>query len=345
MKISIGMKLQTGPWGGGNRFVSSLVNHLDTLGWQVSFDLKDPELDLILLTDPRLKLASCSYNHSGILHYLLHINPRALVVHRVNECDERKGTTGLNDLLASATRVADHTVFVSSWLQNLHLGQGMPVKSSSVILNGGNQSIFHPRGYVRWDGHTRLRLVTHHWGAIRMKGFDVYEQLDQMLAQPTCRDRFGFTYIGRLPDDFTFTHAHHIDPLDGQALGDEIRGHHVYLTASRNEPGSNHNIEGALCGLPLLYVPQASMPETSDTWGIPFTPDQFPEKLEEMYASYPRWADRMPDYPFTATRTCSAYVELFNDMIRNRAQILKRRRLFRHPWWLARTWWQGSLEK
>ena len=53
MKISIGSKIFTGPWGGGNLFAKNLTNYLINLGHDVIHDLYDDDIDLILLTDPR----------------------------------------------------------------------------------------------------------------------------------------------------------------------------------------------------------------------------------------------------------------------------------------------------
>ena len=207
MKISIGMKLQSGPFGGGNQFGHSLVNYLTSRQIQVEYDLKSPDLDLILLTDPRLHLSSCQYNHANILRYLLNVNPMAIVVHRINECDERKNTTGVNSLLREATRVADHTVFVSSYLKNLHLSQGMAVNGCRVIHNGADRTIFNSDGHLKWDGKSKLRIVTHHWSNHWLKGFDIYKRMDELLSQPAFADQFEFTYIGRIPDNFSLTNS------------------------------------------------------------------------------------------------------------------------------------------
>ncbi|MBF0447787.1 MAG: hypothetical protein HQL67_06260 [Magnetococcales bacterium] len=346
MKISIGMKLQTGPWGGGNQFGTALSEALAAAGHSVYYDLKDPDLDLILLTEPRLRLTISGYNHANILRYLLHKNRRALVVHRVNECDERKeASQGVNDVLASATRVADHTVFVSHWLRDLHLGHGMPVQGSSVIHNGGNRAVFNSNGYEKWDGLSKIRMVTHHWGNNWLKGFDIYQRLDQLLAQSPYKDRFEFTYIGQIPEGFTFTNSRLVDPLSGPELANEIRRHHLYLTASRNEPGSNHNIEGALCGLPLLYLDSASMAETSRDWGLAFDVDNFEEKLWQMVDLYPRLVEKMADYPFDSKSTCGQYVTLFENLLTNREEILQKRNFIKQPIWLAKNWWQGRIAK
>ena len=53
MLISIGSKIIEGPWGGGNLFVKNLSAFLALNGHKVIFDLSEPNIDLILLTDPR----------------------------------------------------------------------------------------------------------------------------------------------------------------------------------------------------------------------------------------------------------------------------------------------------
>ena len=120
MKISIGSKIVQGPWGGGNLFAINLSNFLLEKGHEVSYDLSNPDLDLILLTDPRSRSESSStFNHKEIEKYKKHINPNVAVVQRINECDERKNTNFVNKYLIEANKISDYTVFVSTWLKNL----------------------------------------------------------------------------------------------------------------------------------------------------------------------------------------------------------------------------------
>src|SRR3546814_3442018 len=75
-------------------------------------------------------------------------------------------------------------------------------------------------------------------------------------------------------------------PLDGVALADALRSQHVYVTASLNEPGSNHQNEGALCGLPVLYRESGALPEYCAGFGVAFTTETFEEGLETMLRDY-----------------------------------------------------------
>jgi hypothetical protein len=165
-----------------------------------------------------------------------------------------------------------------------------------------------------------------------MKGFDVYARLDAMLGEAPWQGRAEFTYIGNLPQGFAFTETRHVPPLDGPALASELRRHHVYLSASINEPGGMHHIEGALSGLPVLYRKSGALPEYCGDFGEGFTgPGDFPAALEAMAGNYPRWHERLAAYPHTADRMCGAYLGLFDDMMARCDEILARRRRWRNP--------------
>jgi hypothetical protein len=337
MKISLGLNLQRGPWGGGNQFGRALADYLRQQGATVCFDLTSPDLDLILLAEPRSNLRSSAYTDRDVFRYLRSENPEAIVVHRVNECDERKNTNYVNSILRRANLCADYTVFVSDWLKNLHLEQGIACQTYGVIHNGSDRSIFHPTGYRPWDRKTPLRLVTHHWGASWMKGFDIYERLDRLLAADRYCQKVAFTYIGNLPEGFRFKNATYIAPLQGQALADALREHHVYLTASRNEPGSNHQNEGANCGLPLLYLKSGGLTEYCEGYGIAFTAETFEQKLDTMIATYDRWANRIQEFPHSSERMCQRYYNRFLKLLQHRDSMVLQRKWWRWPLWKAKS--------
>lgn len=323
MKVSIGMNLTTSAWGGGNQFGIALTEKLKSCGIEVSFDLSAPDLDIILLADPRPELKITAYNHFDILNYLRQVNSRALVVHRINECDERKGERdNINPNLRQATQVADHTVFVSSWLRDLQLSQGMQPQNHSVILNGSDTTTFHPNKHQKWDKKSPLKLVTHHWGNHWFKGFDIYQLIDALIPHKNIE----FTYIGKLPENFQFKNATYIEPKSGNALAQLLRQHHIYVTGSQFEPGSNHQNEGALCGLPLLYRESGSLPEYCTGFGVEFTTENFSQKLDEIIANYDFYADKITAYPHTSERATDAYLALFNELLEKRDEILAKRK-------------------
>jgi hypothetical protein len=333
MRISIGIKPISGPWGGGNQFGKILVSYLEKQGHKVSFDLRSPDLDIVFLFSPNPKGSVTGYTDKEIFHYLRRVNSSALVVHRVNECDERKGTSGVNAMLRRGNLCADVTVFVSDWLRRLHLSRGWPCRDNRVILNGSDNRVFHSVGHSRWNEQEPLRLVTHHWGVSWNKGFDIYQRLDKMMADERWKDKIEFSYIGNLPSDFQFENANYYPPCSGKELADLLRNHHVYVTASRFEPGSNHQNEGALCGLPLLYIEHTSMPEYCKGFGVGFIPEEFEENLSLMMSEYDSWVQKMTDYPNHAERMCEEYLALFKESLAQRDALLSARRFYKYPYW------------
>ena len=111
--------------------------------------------------------------HIDVENYLNYINGKTLVAHRVNECDERKNTNFVNKYLIEANKVADYTVFVSTWLKDIYEEQGINKKQNHVILAGADKTIFNEKGMALWNQEEKLKIVTHHWGANWNKGFDI----------------------------------------------------------------------------------------------------------------------------------------------------------------------------
>ena len=324
MKIAIGHKLRKGPWGGGNSFVKNLTGALKAEGFSVYYDLLEPDLDFIVLTDPRSSSPNVSFSGRQILSYLAQ-HPNTIVVHRINECDERKKTHFMNLRLRVANYCADHTVYVGSWLRALNLTYQHKRFSDSVILNGADETIYNSSDFVPWDGSAPIRLVTHHWGGNWMKGFDIYKKLDEMLATPQWAGKVNFTYIGNLPKNFFFKNSNYIKPLAGLALADELKKHHVYLTASVNEPGGNHQIEGGCCGLPLLYLNSGCMPEYCDGYGVRFDAIDFEASLKRIMEKYFQYLKKMRNFPHKASITSSKWVNLFYILDAKRNNLINAR--------------------
>ena len=74
MKIAIGFELKNQSWGGGNQFANSLVKAALNSGHEVTFELKDKNIDIILFTDPRSYNEGISFGSIEILKYLLFKN-------------------------------------------------------------------------------------------------------------------------------------------------------------------------------------------------------------------------------------------------------------------------------
>ena len=89
----------------------------------ITNSLKDKDIDIILFTDPRYFNKGVAFGSIEILFYLLFRNKNAIVIHRINECDQRKKTKHMNMFLRWSNYCADHTIFISNWLKSLNLYQ------------------------------------------------------------------------------------------------------------------------------------------------------------------------------------------------------------------------------
>ena len=315
MKISIGSKIVQGPWGGGNLFAINISNYLKNRGHEVYYDLTDPNLDLILLTDPRSRSESSStFNHMEIEKYRKYVNPNVSVVQRINECDERKNTENINNFYLDASKVVDHVVFVSTWLRNIYINIGMDIEKTSVILAGANKEIFSNVDGNYWDKNSPIKIVTHHWSSHKNKGFDIYKLIDEMIVSSKWKNKITFTYIGNLNDDYNFHNSKIVKPLAGLALSSELKKHHIYVTASINEPSGNHHIEAAQCGLPILYAESGGIPEYCSEYGIGFNED-FEVKLMELIKNYDDYYEKLKKYPFNSEKMCEDFFEVFEKLI------------------------------
>lgn len=240
MRILINRKPVDGPWGGGNLFVRAFCEYFSSLGHEVVHDFNQ-RVDIMFMQDPRYSDLGISINE--MLKYK-QMNPEAALIHRVNECDARKGTNDMDALLRECSKFTNITIFVSKWMEDYHRSLGWHCKKSSVVYNGVDLDHFKKREKIK-NGKTNI--VAHHWSDNRMKGAEVYEFLDSLVAND---ERFTFTYIGRTSSELKNSKI--IKPLSGLELGKELSRYDVYVSGSKFDPGPNHVIESIACEIPTL---------------------------------------------------------------------------------------------
>ncbi|MEM7532474.1 MAG: hypothetical protein AAF639_09865 [Chloroflexota bacterium] len=318
LRISMNARKVTGPYGGGNQFATNLEAYLVEQGHTVYRTLV-PDLDIILIVSSNVNQQTASYNIQAIQDYIT-LNPNTMVIHRINTCDEPRGMDlGLNQTMLRVNQIADGTIYISNFLRELFAGYGMDMhKPNAVAFNGADENIFYPMGRAEWSSGEKLRIVTHHWSSNYLKGFDIYERLDQLLAIKPYQDLFEFTYIGNIPLGVNFQHTKVIKPIAGAELADALRSQHVYLTAARHEAAGMHHVEGVRCGLPVLFINSGALPEYCHPYGIEFTLINFEQKLMEMHQNYTDYRIKVLDCPYSATWMAEQYEQMFIDLTTNR---------------------------
>ena len=105
-----------------------------------------------------------------------------------------------------------------------------------------------------------------------------------------------------------------VPPLYGIELANELKSHHIYITASLNEPSGNHHIEAAQSGLPILYMDSGGIPEYCDGFGIKFTYENLEEKLLELIKDYKKYFESLKNYPVNNKKMMNEYENLFEKL-------------------------------
>lgn len=242
MKILINRRPVEGPWGGGNNFVKAFCDYLPDLGHQVYHQFVS-DLDIIFVQDPRYDELKISINE--IIRYKRQF-PNTKIIQRINECDARKGTDNVDQLLRDCSKFLDKTIFVSNWMKEYHTSRGWHCYNNDVLINGV-ADYYKPTEKIN---NGKINIVTHHWSDNYLKGFDIYDKLDNFVEE---NKDFTFTYIGR--ERGTFKNTKVLGPLFGEDLAKELGRYDVYVSASRFDPGPNHILESLSCKIPTYsYV-------------------------------------------------------------------------------------------
>jgi len=248
MKIFVNRRIRRHPWGGGIHFLSGFADYLLEHGHSITNEFEN-DVNAILMIDPRPDDGFGDINQLFQYKAFLHSKGNNVkVFHRINDADVNRNTNFLVELnIKSNNLIADHTIFISEWLQKHYQERGFS-RDSVIIKNGCNHDWYYPSSFLKED--SPIKVVTHHWSDNYNKGFDAYIELDKQLSK---RKDIVFTYIGRYYKGYAPQNTNLIPPMYGMDLGNELRKNHVYITASRWEPCGMHHIEASSCGLPVVY--------------------------------------------------------------------------------------------
>ena len=314
--VAFNMRYRRGPFGGGNQWLGQVSGYLGRCGYRTRFDLA-PEVDLVLGTHAGLS-GGLSISYADVLR-AKEKNPRLLCVQRINDNDVRKGTGEMDKFLAECNRAADHTVFVSEWLRDHHAARWFDrSRPHSVILNGADPAVFHPLGTRPWKPGEPLRFVTHHWSDNMSKGFDVYAEMDRLIAEGRLPG-VELWIVGRWPAQIAWRAARTVGPCAGAALAAVLRQAHVCVTASRFEPGAMHPVEAMQCGLPLLYHRDTGgTVELGKNFGV-LMEDDLVVSVERMKAEYAGLRERVLREAPSGDGMCAAYRRLVQSLICGRS--------------------------
>jgi len=310
--IAYNLREQKSSFGGSNQVAKQIVRHLRKCGYRFSNRL-DRNTDCILMMDPRSG-GAFSFGFREVAEFK-RMRPEVPCIHRINECDKRKGTDFMDKMLRDANKVADFTIFVSDWLRAYHADRWFDLaRPSTVILNGADPAIYSVRGKVLNRQGTRFRIVTHHWSDNWMKGFADYLKVDDAIATGRIPDA-ELWIVGRWPKNANWKAARLFPPTTGRKQASILRQCHVYITGTRWEPGGNHYTEGIQCGLPVVYHRDGGGAcEVCEPCGVVFD-DNPVEAIEELRGNYDEYLLKAAEMELSGDFMAARYRRLIDRVI------------------------------
>jgi len=302
MKVYINREPVSGPWGGGNKTVSRLVELLIENKNKVVFDLKDSDIDIIFCFDPRPNSKGIWYK--DFLDYV-DKNRDTKIIQRVGDVGTH-GKPDLTSLVRESVSHSDFLIFPSNWAKDYISYQG---ENFSIVKNRPLRCFHRNKKKYENIGEV-VRVVTHHWSTNPKKGFDIYDNLVETLRKSGIE--IEFTYIGRIPDTFQSRETNVIRPRDIDFLSLELPNYDIYFTASLEEAGANHVLEGIAAGLPVVFHEDGgSIPEYCKSFGRGFkNHKEISSAFSDVIKNFNKYKSACVEYDEDIDQTIYKYMEI-----------------------------------
>lgn len=286
----------SGPWGGGNKTITSLAERLTSMGHTVTGELRS-NVDVIFCVDPRPSQNALGYSALRSIADQLSIP----LIQRVGDVGTH-GKPDLTQLVKQSIARSDFVIFTSHWAMSYVGWRGR----CDIIQNGAMPAFYENRRGISRCSSTPS-IVTHHWSSNPLKGISLYERLAADIERGAVDAKF--TYIGRSSDALA---SRTMTPRDTDELSVIIPQHEIYLSASVLEAGANHIVEAMACGLPVIYSSEGgSIPEYCDGRGLSYsTYDEMIETIRLAKDQYDRIQAESLTYVRTMDDVVDEYVEV-----------------------------------
>lgn len=289
MKIHILYPFVDGPWGGANQFLKATRDYFVSIG---AYEENIQRADVVLFNSSPNSLVDLLAE----VFKLKREFPNKIFVNRIDGpvffIRDRNSYIDKAFYLFNE-HVCDGTIFQSDWSKNKNYDLGMKKNNfETTILNAPNSNIFNCNNRVDFSKEKKVKLIVTSWSNNLKKGFNVYKWLDENLDF----SKYELTFIGNSP--YKFKNIKSKKPMDSEALSMALRKHHIFITASQQDPCSNALIEALHCGLPAIGLNDGGHTEIIAKGGEVFlNEEEIPKILEKIVKGYRRYQSniQLPD--------------------------------------------------
>ena len=261
------------PYGGSNQFLRALHDEYARRGYRVGANRIGSETKACILNSFAFDVDRLR-NERRETCRILHRVDGPISTYRGTELDPDLEVQAINH------EFADVTVLQSEYSRKALADLGLQFRNPVVIHNACDPRFFHPKSLSESPGD-RVRIICSAWSDHPNKGAASYRWLEAELDWT----RYELTFVGQAKGEFRRTR--HVSPVGSKRMGELLREHDIYLTASLHESCSNSLIEALACGLPAVYVRSGSNAEVVGQGGLGF------EEVEEVPALLEKLSENM----------------------------------------------------
>ena len=269
MRICFSLKVVPDqPAGGGAHFTAKFADYLSSQGHSIEYFFRSENPpDLIFFFDHKRYSDRVIHKWLGLdeAREIKRSFPELPVITRINDIGAPKDRPAdFVERFVELANLSDHVIFISNWLREIYY-KGLVASPSTVIKQGVDETVFKIKPYTPILPDN-IKLFTHHWSPSKIKGWDIYQRIDEWIED----SGIAFTFVGNMPKGIKLRNTTTLAPLVGRDLAEEISKHDIYVTASEYEPAGMHQLEGLACGLPYLYSAKGGGLREAGNYGIEF---------------------------------------------------------------------------
>ena len=175
---------------------------------------------------------------------------------------------------------ATNTIIQSNYTFSKIIEHGYKPKNPIVIHNAVNSDFFNQENDI-CHFNEKIKIISTSWSDNIMKGAIDYKWLDDNLNF----DKIDYSFYGRIKVKLNNIKIY--DPIPSINLAKVLKKHHIYITASKNDPCSNALIEAQACGLPAIGKNSGGHPELISFGGLLYdNVKHIPKKINEIFLNY-----------------------------------------------------------